>query len=87
MTKLVTVTDALNHVLCQIERDPDSSLLIVTLRRLAVICTNLAQGALPGVAGALAWLELFEREFRLERGRLRLAKALSVAKQIDQCKT
>lgn len=61
-------TDALNYILCRITQADGEDLLTVTLTRLAIICAGL-----PGAPG---WLDLFEREFRLERGRRRLQKAL-----------
>lgn len=60
----MTFTDALNYVFNRISTAIDDSLLTVTLTRFAVFCANLP--------GAARWLELFEREFMLERGRLNL---------------
>lgn len=68
-------TDALNYLLRNIEHATDDALLTVTLTRLAIICAGL-----PGASG---WLDLFEREFRLERGRRRLQKALPSTEGFD----
>lgn len=71
-------TDALNHVLAHITHADGDALLTVTLTRLAIICANL-----PGAAG---WLETFEREFRLERGRLNLQATLTEMDGIKRIK-
>lgn len=41
---MLTYTDALNHITSTIARDPDPSLLTVTLRRLAVLIANREDG-------------------------------------------
>jgi hypothetical protein len=74
----VTFTDAINYVLDRITQADDDSLLTVTLTRFARHCANLP--------GALGWLDVFEREFRLERGRLNHIAASAKADDIRRIK-
>jgi hypothetical protein len=73
---MITFTDASDYIFNTIAHDAaGDALLTVTLIRFARHCATLP--------GAARWLDLFESEFRLERGRRRLSEALRLAKRIE----